>query len=320
MQQEKGTPKISIVLPVYNAGRFLRPCVDSLVNQTMADMEIICVLDAPTDGSDRIMEEYALKDNRIRIIRNPYNLNIGESRNVGINAARGLYIGFSDHDDTHELDMFEKLYSASDSGQKELVLSDTLGIYGSQFPADEQALRMFTALVQRDLGCAPTKHLYRRDFIEKYQIRFVDNNVTTTEDLIFNAQVLSHAANYRSKIGFVPELLFKHVDTNGNSSGSYSYWTMDKTVNSLHQLVDIAMSTTMSNKERQDMLAKLTLMLLYSSFYREYQQNGLAKTLAKFGSIKRDRGIHSHIRNISPSKMANTFPKYFFAWWTKVFC
>ena len=89
------TPKVSIIVPIYNAGKFLEKCLDTLVNQTLKDIEIILVLDCPTDGSDRIAREYAEKDPRIRLIVNEQNLNIGLSRNEGLKIARGEYIGFS---------------------------------------------------------------------------------------------------------------------------------------------------------------------------------------------------------------------------------
>ena len=82
------TPKVSIIVPIYNAGKFLEKCLDTLVNQTLKDIEIILVLDCPTDGSDRIAREYAEKDPRIRLIVNEQNLNIGLSRNEGLKIAR----------------------------------------------------------------------------------------------------------------------------------------------------------------------------------------------------------------------------------------
>ena len=90
-------PKISIIVPVYNAGNYLRHCLDTLVNQTLRDIEIILIIDCPTDGSDEICREYAANDNRIVIINNVRNLHIGNSRNEGLKIAQGKYIGFSDH-------------------------------------------------------------------------------------------------------------------------------------------------------------------------------------------------------------------------------
>ena len=86
-------PKVSIIIPVYNAGKYLVRCLDSLVNQTMTDIEIILILDKPTDGSDLVAEEYSHKDKRIKIIANEKNLHIGCSRNVGLKAAQGEYVG-----------------------------------------------------------------------------------------------------------------------------------------------------------------------------------------------------------------------------------
>ena len=129
-------PLVSIIVPVYNAGEHLRPCLDTLVNQTLREIEIICVLDCPTDGSDKTVEEYAAKDNRIVVIRNEQNLNIGESRNVGLRATRGEYIGFSDHDDSRELDMYEKLYNTAEKGAKSIVFSGEIveTVLNHEFP------------------------------------------------------------------------------------------------------------------------------------------------------------------------------------------
>ena len=116
-------PLVSVILPVYNAGEYLRPCLDSLVNQTLRSIEIICVLDCPVDGSDMVVEEYAAGDNRIVVLKNEQNLHIGESRNVGMRVAKGVYIGFSDHDDIRELDMYEKLCAIAEQGCYDIVLS-----------------------------------------------------------------------------------------------------------------------------------------------------------------------------------------------------
>ena len=76
-------PKVSIIIPVYNAGEYLARCLESVVSQTLKDIEIVLVLDNPTDGSDLVAEEYSQKDSRIKIIKNEKNLHIGFSRNKG---------------------------------------------------------------------------------------------------------------------------------------------------------------------------------------------------------------------------------------------
>lgn len=100
--------KFSVVLPVYNVADYLRECLDSLINQTYSNLEIICVNDGSTDNSLAILQEYAAKDSRIKII-NQENQGVGQTRTNGMPHATGDFISFIDPDDWVELDMFEKL-------------------------------------------------------------------------------------------------------------------------------------------------------------------------------------------------------------------
>ncbi|MBS4759487.1 MAG: glycosyltransferase family 2 protein [Clostridium sp.] len=103
-------PKISIVIPVYNAEQYLRECLDSVINQTFKDIEIICVNDGSTDNSLSILEEYAQKDKRIKIL-NKENEGVHTAKNLGIDEAKSDYTIFLDADDFFDLRMFEKLYN-----------------------------------------------------------------------------------------------------------------------------------------------------------------------------------------------------------------
>lgn len=99
-------PKISVIIPVYNVEQYLRECLDSVVNQTLKDIEIICVNDGSTDNSLQILEEYAQKDNRIKII-NKENRGLASARNKGLEYATGDLIYFLDSDDYIESDLLE---------------------------------------------------------------------------------------------------------------------------------------------------------------------------------------------------------------------
>ena len=101
--------KISIIVPVYNVEKYLRKCIDSILNQTFKDFELILVDDGSTDDSGKICDEYSLKDSRIKVI---HKENGGQSsaRNMGLDVAQGEYIGFVDSDDWIEKDMYEILY------------------------------------------------------------------------------------------------------------------------------------------------------------------------------------------------------------------
>ena len=114
--------KISVIIPVYNVENYLRQCLDSIINQTLKEIEIICINDGSTDSSKQILEEYALKDERIKII-NQKNKGVSAARNTGIDAATGEYIGFVDSDDWVKLDAYEKLYNKITREDVDIVFS-----------------------------------------------------------------------------------------------------------------------------------------------------------------------------------------------------
>lgn len=109
---EQNQIKVSIIIPVYNAEKYLSHCLDSLVNQTLKEIEIICINDGSKDNSLNILEEYQKKDLRIKII-DQKNQGVSAARNNGITQAKGEYIGFVDSDDWVDLDFYEKLYFAA---------------------------------------------------------------------------------------------------------------------------------------------------------------------------------------------------------------
>lgn len=104
-------PKVSVIIPVFNTEKYLRKCLDSVCNQTLSDIEIICVDDCSTDNSLNILKEYASKDNRIKLIEFKENKGAAVARNTGIIEAKGEYVGFIDSDDYVDLDFYEKLYN-----------------------------------------------------------------------------------------------------------------------------------------------------------------------------------------------------------------
>ena len=100
---------ISVIIPIYNVDKYLSRCIDSVINQTYKNLEIILVDDGSTDNSGKICDEYALKDTRIKVIHKQ-NGGVSSARNVGLDIAKGEYIGFIDSDDYIESDMYEFLY------------------------------------------------------------------------------------------------------------------------------------------------------------------------------------------------------------------
>lgn len=115
--------KISIIVPIYNAEKYLEQCLQSIKNQTLKDIEVICVDDGSTDSSPQIMDRFQNEDQRFKVIHKSNGGN-GHSMNTGLAAATGEYIGCVEADDYIENNMFEKLYMYTNNGTVDIVKSN----------------------------------------------------------------------------------------------------------------------------------------------------------------------------------------------------
>lgn len=122
-------PQVSVIIPVYNAEKYLRECLDSICKQTIRDIEIICVNDASTDKSLEILKEFQANDERIIIISNETNFKQGKCRNSGLNAAKGDYVGFVDSDDFVSINYFEELYNTCLETDSEVCVTPNITVY-----------------------------------------------------------------------------------------------------------------------------------------------------------------------------------------------
>lgn len=197
------SPKISIIVPICNTELYLRECLDSIISQTLLDIEIICVNDGSTDSSPEILKEYRKKDRRIKIINKP-NSGYGHSMNIGITRARGEYIGIVESDDSIVPHMFETLLKNAESNNVDVVKSsfyyytqngDRKYIPANIFhesecyrkinPQDEQ----FIFLVIPSIWSA----IYRKEFLVKNNIFFLETSGASYQDTSFNFKVWSAA-------------------------------------------------------------------------------------------------------------------------------
>lgn len=139
--------KISIIIPVYNSAKFLKQCMESLINQTLKEIEIICINDGSTDESLEILKFYSQKDERIKIVDKE---NEGQSvaRNIGIEMASGEYLGFVDSDDWVDLDYFEKLYNSAKRNNCDMACAGFKKIY-------EKKIKVGKSFAQEEI-CATT--------------------------------------------------------------------------------------------------------------------------------------------------------------------
>lgn len=181
--------KVSIIVPIYNVEKYLKRCLDSLVNQTLNDIEIICINDGSTDGSLEILEEYRRRDDRIVII-NQENSGQSVARNRGIDVAKGEYIGFVDSDDWVSEDYFEKLY-AEILSKPEIVIFGAMTFYENvgKTKAGQYSSKNFPSkfninkLFQYHTICM--NKIYRKDFLVANGIKFAENQKYGEEQLLF---------------------------------------------------------------------------------------------------------------------------------------
>lgn len=115
------TPKVSVIVPVYNVEKYLERCIESLWQQTLSDIEIVLVDDCATDTSPSICDKLACQDTRIKVVHKPVNQGLGMARNTGIENASGQYVMFLDSDDTYAPDACERLYSACEENHAEIA-------------------------------------------------------------------------------------------------------------------------------------------------------------------------------------------------------
>ena len=121
-------PKVSVLVPVYNVEKYVGMCLDSLLCQTLKDMEIICIDDGSTDNSSAILAEYAKRDSRIIIITKE-NTGYGASMNLGLSRAKGEYIGIVESDDYALPEMFEQLYIKAQENELEVVKTNYYEVF-----------------------------------------------------------------------------------------------------------------------------------------------------------------------------------------------
>ena len=227
--------KVSIIIPVYNAVSYIERCLDTLLNQSLREIEVICVLDCPTDGTDKVIEQYAEKDKQIIIVRNNQNLHVAESRNVGLRMARGEYVGFSDHDDYRDdVLMYELLYTKAKATNSDLVVSNA--IIRDPFGADE--IWSFTNIDKLSLLSSnilpmedPVNYqkithciwhsIYRREFLQIHSISFKNRTEFLDEDRLFNFE----AYFYAQKIEYVNKSFYVWEQNTGSVShlNNYNY-------------------------------------------------------------------------------------------------
>ncbi len=207
-------PKVSVIIPVYNVEKYLKESLDSLVKQTLQDIEIICIDDGSTDSSGDILKEYAKNDNRITIITQE-NKGQGDARNKGIEIAKGEYLAFLDPDDWFELNALETLYDFAKLNAAQIVKfpiyfyseyykkvkkGNFIKLLKETYGWNLQETPYYTYKTIKDgclykLGLAAWDKIYKTEFIKSNNIKFApgkfgEDNLFTNSSLLLADKIL----------------------------------------------------------------------------------------------------------------------------------
>lgn len=235
---------ISVIVPIYNVEKYLNKCLESIINQTYNNLEIILIDDGSTDSSGKICDEWAQNDKRI-VVKHVKNGGVSKARNIGLDFANGKYIGFVDPDDFLSLDMYSELINKINSDDYSIVCCNHF--YGSEqnfkkyIPIENDIIMNNIEYQEFSLKYGGTlwNRLYKKELIDK--IRFSDN-IVILEDLLFNLEV----SNSNIKVYYLSKCLYYYFK---NQNGALRTKNSKKIISSFYaqeRIMNIAKKNKLS--------------------------------------------------------------------------
>lgn len=318
--------KLSIIVPVYNVEKYLSKCLESLIKQTLKDIEIICVNDGSMDNSLAILKEFASKDSRIRIIDNQHQ-GVAKTRNTGIEQSTGEYIGFVDSDDYIDIDFFEKLYNSATKSNSDIAIASILkhknffNIYNAKYTKEETAI----TIQDKIKLCEDKKHfffyawnkIYHSGFIKENNIKFSEGQIY--EDVMFAIKALY----YSNKIISVYGTKYHYIE-HENSLTKYKDKTGEKEhdlIKAYSELQEFCNSKNIEIPERLNYYTKENfgfILNLYKGKYQSKIQLFNIFTIATISNYSETRNLITILgfkikiakREIAKERQENVFYQY----------
>ncbi len=318
--------KLSIIIPVYNVEKYLPKCLESLTNQTLKDIEIICVNDGSMDNSLAILKEFASRDSRIKIIDNQHQ-GVAKTRNTGIEQATGEYIGFVDSDDYIDINFFEKLYNSATKSNSDIAIASILkhknffNIYNAKYTKEETAI----TIQDKIKLCEDKKHfffyawnkIYHSGFIKENNIKFSEGQIY--EDVMFAIKALY----YSNKIISVYGTKYHYIE-HENSLTKYKDKTGEKEhdlIKAYSELQEFCNSKNIEIPERLNYYTKENfgfILNLYKGKYQSKIQLFNIFTIATISNYSETRNLITILgfkikiakREIAKERQENVFYQY----------
>ncbi|MDF1489387.1 glycosyltransferase [Tessaracoccus caeni] len=278
-QRGREMPKVSVVVPVYNTEAFLAQCLDSLVGQSLEEIEIVVVNDGSPDGSQAIIDEYAERyPDKIVALTQP-NGGLGSARNLGIAHATGRYIGFVDSDDFVELDMYRRLYEEAERTDSDVAicryrhysLDKSYDVVGGNFPFPEGEVFSSEGFFLNSRVMIVVNKIYRAELVRR--VPFQD---TWFEDVAWSPVVMSYA----DSISYTPEIFYHYILRDGTITTSHD------NVRTLEEVSSLRFALANANPERIDQVAYMAAQrLLFDARVRPAYADKFALAVHEFRDI-----------------------------------
>ena len=253
-------PKVSIIVPVYNVEEYIERCLDSLVNQTLKDIEIIIVNDGSTDDSKEIIQKYLNKYKNIVYLEKE-NGGLSSARNYGIPYAKGEYIGFVDSDDYVEITMYEKMYNKAVEEKSDMVECDFIWEYSNKKREDIGKIYSGKKEAIVEARVVAWNKIIKKDIIEKTKITFPEG--LRYEDIEFFYKIVP----YLDKISFVKETLVHYIQRESSIANTQNERT-GEIFKILENVLNYYIENNIFNEYRNELEYSYTRILLCSSLKR----------------------------------------------------
>ena len=255
--------KVSIIVPVYNVEKYLSRCLDSLINQTLFDIEIIIVNDGSPDNSQDIIDKYKKKDKRIiSLIKE--NGGQASARNLGLNYASGEYIGYVDSDDWVRIDMFEKMYNKAKEEESDIVICDFYKAYDDGNIIEEKNMITFENDIKKNYIMGhpcPWNKIYKKGIItnEHFPEGMIYEDFASDPLLVSKVNVVSYVEN---------PLYFYYIRENSTMNDKVFKPKFYDKLKAGNIITDAINSDSSYNKYRQEFEFLLINNLLRDTYFR----------------------------------------------------
>ena len=281
--------KVSVIVPVYKVEQYISKCLDSLVNQTLEDMEIIVVNDGSPDNSEKIIKDYAKKYKNIKYLKKE-NGGLSSARNFGLKHATGEYIGFVDSDDYVDKRMYQMMYEKAIEASADLVVCDLNYVYEDKEEKAYSNIKTDTTDIKSIMN-----NIYPAAWNKLYKKELFDNEVYFKEGVWYeDVEFIYRLLPYVNKIGVVHEHFYKYIQRENSIIR-----TIDKR---LYNYID-NWNGILEFYKKRDLYISYEKELEYS--YVRYLYATFIKQACKYDYENYLKAVDEAIKNVK-----NSFPKY----------